>query len=86
MARKPIGRVILTIVLGIMIGSLLGQLLGLVLPDGVVREFFLRHTTLEVGPTPINLGLFSLTLGFKLILNVVGFIGVLVAIYLLRWY
>lgn len=86
MAKKSMGRVILFIVMGVMIGSLLGQLLGLVLPDGVVKEFFLKHTTLEVGPAPINVGLFSFTFGFKIILNIVGLIGIIVAIYLLRWY
>lgn len=86
MARKPIGRVILILVLGLMIGSLFGQLIGLVLPEGVVKEFFLRHATFEVGPAPISIGFLAFTFGFKIILNIVGFIGIIVAIYLLRWY
>ncbi len=86
MAKKSIGRVVLIIVLGAMIGSLLGQLIGLILPEGVVKDFFLRSAELEAGPTPLNLGLFAITFGFKLILNVVGFIGVVIAVYLLRWY
>jgi len=86
MARKPIGKVILMIVLGAMIGSLIGQLIGLVIPEGVVRDFFLKSANLEFGPAPLSLGFFSITFGFKIILNIAGLIGIAIAIYILRWY
>ncbi len=86
MATKSFGRIVLIIVLGCMIGTLFGKLIGLVLPEGVVRDFFLNEASFEVGPTPINLGLFAFTLGFRLTLNIVGLLGVALAIYLLRWY
>lgn len=86
MARKPIGRVVLIIVLGALVGSLLGQLIALIIPAGVVQEFFLKSAPLELGPTTINVGFFALTLGFKITFNVVGFLGVAIAIYFLRWY
>ncbi len=86
MARKPIARVVLIIILGAMIGSLFGQLLALVLPEGVVREFFLREAIFSLGPGTLGIGFFDITLGFKIIFNVTGFIGVVVAIYMLRWY
>lgn len=86
MAKKSIGRVVLIIILGALIGSLLGQLISLILPAGVVKEFFLKSAQLEVGPAPINVGIFSITFGFKIILNIVGLIGIGIAIYFLRWY
>ena len=86
MARKSVARVVLTIVLGAMIGSLFGKLLSLILPVGVVREFFLREAVFSVGPATFGVGFFDITLGFKIIFNVIGFIGVLIAVYILRWY
>ncbi len=86
MSRKKFGKVVLVIVLGAVLGSLLGQLIGLVLPEGVVKEFFLRSGAINLGPGTLDLSIFSITLGFSLTVNVVGFLGMGVAIYLLRWY
>ncbi len=86
MARMSFGKIILVIILGALIGSLVGQLIGLVLPSGVVKDFFLKSSVLAVGPTPVEVGLFSLTLGFSVTLNIVGLVGIGVALYLLRWY
>ncbi len=86
MARKSLGYIVLVIVLGAMIGTLFGKLIGFVLPDGVVKEFFLKEANFEIGPATINAGLFAITLGFKVILNIVGLIGIGISIYVLRWY
>ena len=86
MARKSIGQVVLIIILGAMIGSLLGQLIGLIIPEGVVKDFFLKSADLEVGPAPLSVGFFAVTFGFKIILNIAGLLGVGIAIYILRWY
>ncbi len=85
-SKKNIGKVVLMIVLGALIGSLLGELVGLILPDGVVKEFFLRTADLVLAPTTLDLKVFTLTFGFSLSLNSSGFIGILLAVYLLRWY
>ncbi|MFQ5602556.1 MAG: DUF4321 domain-containing protein [bacterium] len=86
MRKKSLGFIVLVIVLGAMIGTLIGKLLGLVLPDGVVKEFFLNEAFFEIGPAVLNAGLFAITIGFKIVLNIVGLIGIAVAIYLFRWY
>jgi hypothetical protein len=86
MARKPIGRIILVIVMGALIGSLTGQLIGLVLPEGVVKDFFLKSAPFEIGPTPVSIGFLGFTFGLKINFNIAGLIGVAVAIYLFRWY
>ena len=85
MSRKPIGRVILIIVLGALIGSLTGQLIGLVLPEGVVKDFFLKSASASVGPATINIIIMTFTIGFSIKLNVTGIIGILIAAYALRW-
>ncbi len=85
---KPIslGRIVLVIVVGAMIGTLFGELLGLLLPTGVVKEFFLRSAHFGFGPATLDVRLFTITLGFTIKLNIVGLFGIGVALYLLRWY
>lgn len=86
MAKKPLGHIIIVVLLGAMIGTLLGQLIGLVLPAGVVKEFFLKSAPLELGPITLDVALFAITLGFKITFNIVGLIGIGVAMYFFRWY
>ena len=42
MNNRSIGIVIMILVFGTLFGTLIGELLGWVLPDSVVREFFLK--------------------------------------------
>ncbi|MFQ6113047.1 MAG: DUF4321 domain-containing protein [bacterium] len=86
MAKRSIGQIVLVIVLGAMIGTLLGELIGLLLPSGVVKDFFLKSASFAVGPGTLDVKLFSITIGFTVKLNIVGLFGVGIAIYLLRWY
>ncbi|MFZ0392081.1 MAG: DUF4321 domain-containing protein [Calditrichia bacterium] len=85
MRKKSIGWILVIILLGALIGSALGEVLALVLPAGVVKEFFLRAAVLGVGPATLNLIIFTLTLGFHIKINVIGVIGIILAAYFLRW-
>jgi hypothetical protein len=79
--------VTLVLLSGAITGTLLGHLIGLILPDGsVVKEFFLKTGDLALGPGTLNAGIFAFTLGIELHINVIGIVGVIVAVYLLRWY
>lgn len=84
--KKSLWYLFLVLFLGALIGSALGEVIGLVLPQGVVREFFLRSVTGGVSPFTLNASLFTVTLGFTFKLNVIGIIGVAIAGYILRWY
>jgi len=86
MRKKSLALLILTLLLGAILGSALGELIALLLPTGVVKQFFLRSATIGFNPMTLNLGLLEFTLGFKFVLNVVGIIGIAFAVYLLRWY
>ena len=77
---------ILYLILGALIGSLLGELIGWILPEGVVKDFFLRHIDVGIDPTTIDLKLITFSFGFSLTLNIAGLFGILFAVYLLRWY
>jgi hypothetical protein len=74
------------IVLGIVIGSAVGEAIGHVLPEGVVKNFFLEHATTGFGPTPINLVAFTITIGISIKVNIMAVLGVVLATYLFRWY
>ncbi len=74
------------IILGAMVGTLLGELIGLLLPGGVVQDFFLKTASFGLGPGILDVKLFSLTAGFTIRFNIVGLLGIGVALYLLRWY
>lgn len=86
MRKISIRILILFLFLGAIIGSALGKLIALVLPDGVVKQFFIRSATIGFTPVTVNLGFINFTLGFEFILNVIGVVGVGFAAYLLRWY
>ncbi|NIR52768.1 DUF4321 domain-containing protein [candidate division KSB1 bacterium] len=86
MAKKSLGQILLVVILGAMVGTLFGELLTLLLPTGVVKEFFLKTAHFGFGPSKLDVTLFTITVGFTIKLNIVGLIGIAVAIYLLRWY
>ncbi len=86
MRKRSPGILILFLVLGAIIGSALGKLIAFIMPDGVVKQFFLRSATIGFDPVTVNLGFINFTFGFNFILNVIGVVGIAFAAYLLRWY
>ena len=85
MRKKNIGLILVIILLGALMGSALGEVLGLILPEGVVKEFFLRSAEFSLGPAAVNLLILSFTLGFSFKINIIGVIGIALASYFLRW-
>ena len=83
---RRIGVLLLWLVCGAVFGSLLGELLGLILPQGVVRQFFLAAATIGFSPVTLNLAVVSITMGLSLTINVVGVLGILFAAYYFRWF
>ncbi|MCH7495769.1 MAG: DUF4321 domain-containing protein [Candidatus Marinimicrobia bacterium] len=84
--NKPILLAVYTLTLGAVLGTLVGEILGYVLPEGVVKQFFLLSKTLSVGPGTLNIIMLQLTLGLSITLNVISLIGIAIAYYLLRWW
>ena len=85
MRRKSLSFIIFVIIIGALIGTAIGEVLGLILPAGVVKDFFLKSATANVGPATLNIILITLTLGFTFKINITGVIGILIAAYALRW-
>ncbi len=86
MRKRPLGIIFVFLILGAIIGSALGNLVAMLLPDGVVKQFFIRSATIGFDPVTLDLGFLSFTLGFKFILNVIGIVGIAFTAYMLRWY
>jgi hypothetical protein len=86
MRKRSLAFIVFVIVLGAVIGTALGEILGLLLPDGVVKQVFLREGMFGFDPATLNLGVFTITLGFTLKLNGIGIVGIGIAAYMLRWY
>ncbi|MCF7825002.1 MAG: DUF4321 domain-containing protein [Candidatus Marinimicrobia bacterium] len=88
--RRNIKIIVLMIFAGAIIGSLLGDVAAALLPESVVRDFFvLAFDSSNYGlakPFVLDLRIFSLTFGFTIRVNFMGVVGMGVAYYLLRYY
>jgi uncharacterized membrane protein len=85
MRKKSAVFVIFIVIIGAMIGTALGEVIGILVPPGVVQDFFLKSASASIGPGTLDIILLTLTLGFSFKINVMGVIGILIAAYALRW-
>ena len=85
MRKKSAVFVIFIIIIGAMIGTALGEVIGILVPQGVVQDFFLKSASASLGPGTLDIILLTVTLGFSFKLNVMGVLGILIAAYALRW-
>jgi uncharacterized membrane protein len=85
MRKKSAIFVIFIVIIGAMIGTALGEVIGILVPTGVVQDFFLKSASASIGPGTLDIILLTLTLGFSFKINVMGVIGILIAAYALRW-
>ena len=84
--KKGIGFLFLILLIGIIIGTAVGEIIGLLLPEGLVKEFFIRSVSFGFGPTEVDLNVLRFNIGFYLKANIISVIGVMFAAYLFRWY
>jgi len=88
--RRNVKIIVLMLMAGAIVGSVLGDLAGALLPQGVVRDFFLlAFDSSNYGlrePLVLDFRVFSITFGMTIRVNVMGLIGMGVAYYFLRYY
>ena len=84
--QKSLPMLIFMVILGAIVGTAVGEAIGLILPDGVVKEFFLRSVETAVGPATFDLVALTFTIGFSIKVNLMAVLGVVFATYLFRWY
>ncbi len=94
MTKRSIILIVLGLLVGAMTGTLIGEFLAYILPDGVVKEFFLTsiHFDLagivgnETGVIVLDLIIITVKFGLTLVFNFTSIIGLGVAYYFLRYF
>lgn len=94
MKKRSWGYITLGLAAGAMIGSLLGNLLGWILPEGVVKDFFLLGVSFDLaglvgnesGVIVIDLIIVTFKFGLSIALNFTSLIGLATAYYFLRYF
>ena len=89
MKKKSILFVLTVFVLGMLIGTLISMLIGAVIPEGVVRDFFLLKKSVGWGATANNwleLGFFRFKTGLFIDLSILSIMGFFISWYLLRYF
>ena len=94
MNKRSISVIILILFFGTLFGTLVGELLGFILPDSVVKEFFLKSVDFnlaglvgsETGVITLNLIMLSIQFGLALTFNFTSIIGFASAYYFLRYF
>jgi len=92
--KRSIKLILIILFLGAMVGTVMGELLGYVLPEGVVKQFFLQSAEFSLGgllgaeneAVSLDLGVFALILGLRIKLNFASLIGLATAYYFLRYF
>ena len=87
--KRGIAFIFLVLFIGIITGSILSQLVGGILPEGVVKEFFLTSTSIGWGIQPgnwIDLFVIRFKTGLFIDINVISLLGMAIAWYYLRYF
>jgi len=78
-AGKSILKGFIIVVIGALLGTMVGELLGAYLPDGAVKNFFLKSIQFGLEPASLDLHILTLTFGLILKINVLTVIGIIAA-------
>ena len=84
--QKSTRVLVFMVLLGMVLGSVVGEAFEQILPDGVVKRFFVDSVGWGIEPGTLNLVVVTLTVGFSIKLNIMSVLGVVLSIYLFRWY
>ena len=87
--KRSISFIFLILFIGIVTSSILSQLIGGILPEGVVREFFLTTRSIGWGIQPdnwVDLFVVRFKTGMFLDISVVSLLGMIIAWYFLRYF
>ena len=83
--RRSFGLLLLAVVVGLVCGSLLGELLARFVSSPWLKDVLTRGPMLGLSPpATLDLRLLSVTFGILFKVNVVGVLGILVALLIVR--
>ena len=94
MKNRDISLIAIGLIAGAIIGGVLGNLMGWMLPEGVVKDFFLTSFELDIGSSlgdekgvvVIDLKIITLKFGLALSLNFTSVMGLATSYYILRFF
>ena len=84
--KRSVAIIFLTLIFGAVMGTILGELLTLVLPEGVVRQFFGQTFSWGLSPVTLDLLVANVTFGLRIKFSVTSLLGIGVAYYFLRYF
>ncbi len=93
MKKRKLHIIVLSLFIGAIFGGVVGNIFSLVLPESVVKDFFLTSITFDLGGLVNNdLGVFVIDLkiivlkfGLSISFNFTSVVGIAVAYYILRY-
>ncbi|HDY75149.1 MAG TPA: hypothetical protein ENH49_01360 [Candidatus Marinimicrobia bacterium] len=94
MNKRSITLIILILFIGAMTGTLIGELFGWILPEGVVKDFFLTSVSFDLGGLVgnesgvivLDIVMFTLKFGLSIKINFISIIGLASSYYFLRYF
>ena len=87
--KRSISFIFLILFIGIIISTILGQFIGGILPDGVVKDFFLMSRSIGWGIQPgnwIDFNVIRFKTGMFIDISVVSLLGMIISWYFLRYF
>ena len=91
--KRSVKIIILILFVGAVVGTLLGELLGFILPEGVVKQFFLQSAEFSLrgfgangDAISLDLKVIQLIFGLKIRLNFASLFGLAASYYFLRYF
>ena len=87
-SKRSIFMILLILLFGCIIGTTLSQLFSLILPEGVVKQFFLQTAIIGWGDSTgwIDFNVIRFKSGFYIKISVLSLIGMMVSWYFLRYF
>ena len=94
MNKRSISLIMIGLFMGAAIGGIIGNIMGWMLPEGVVKDFFLTsisfdllgETQNESGIVKLDLSIIILKIGLSIKFNFTSIIGLASAYYMLRFF
>ena len=94
MRNRDISLIVIGLFIGAIIGGVIGNLMAWVLPEGVVKDFFLTSLTFDIGSNLggetsviiIDLSIIVFKFGLSVDFNFTSIIGLATSYYILRYF
>tara|TARA_Y100000590_G_C15124839_1_gene790118 strand:- start:9 stop:275 length:267 start_codon:yes stop_codon:yes gene_type:complete len=87
MKKKPLKFILLILFLGCVLATSLSLLVGLIIPDGVVKDFFTLKQSLGFNWNEwIDLGPLRFKAGFEFDISILSVLGICISWYILRYF